>query len=1012
MLAFGTIAVMLHSLRKQRDVAMREVAVLSQRIGEIENNIKDQENTSEKVEPVDLSQVTEEALFQHITAIIKDEELFLQPTFGRAEVMERFGLSAARVGAAFSQGGGQSVSEFVRSCRLGYACRLIVERPQMNFVDVGLASGFKRTTTFYHDFKAQYGMTPAEYRAAQSFPKRPNDQSPKRLIKIMKTRNNFNWVLMAAAVLGLGMSVASCTDNIDNNSGKTPEEQEEVVQSKADKYWSVVSQLVSLDDITEDYEGKTFEPVYGVAQEGDPSTRLVYTNDLATAAERFADIVEVEGIDKNTQTYTFDDPDIGTLTYTKGDEEGAILATVDVNIKQIPSLKKIIYVPGGLSNGHFEGKAYYRFGDVVSRQTTDYDGNAATEYWVCVRPAFGPEGKEESHWVCLNVLPKKNVYHYKGSNGTDYYLPTGIGTNKEQMQNLAEMIYAITYPSDWDYNVSHNSNGSLKMFHDFSHSNIKYHNEYFWQNVQNAWRKKGIFRLALNIDEDDLYNAILNNGLNFLYSGYSWWTKTSWYCKLWTASFTHDFNTVEYFNLHKSKFGSLEKNMRNLRVDCRIMGDSTQNYSDFLGSDSGNPNIYWAVRHATGKELCANGRYDVKQPLNDCSEVYRYYHDVNPVNDLTTDPEETIDPSSVTNAPTDGSGTYMLGDVVIDQNDNKWICINGSARSPSLPQVANDTAWFVSFDFNEMEEFGSTVDGLPKEDELPELAVRLMDGFITTIMEKTPDDYQFNLKAGELGRIMNHIELYTHRDWRTMIVARDSTWTFTSKGQSYNSQSQSFMFCLAYDDGNKDKQAIARIICDNTQSGSEQTKCIAVRADGTEKNYNMPYTRIDKYYHTYDPSKMRQMTEDEKSLGMNTWCLPWAVTSEKMYLQDLEDLLMVARYGKSDKWVTLGSQPRTEVVESAQPDDFICNPPRKGMYYEPVLFLRVMKVIDTGGRYPNLKSTNGHALRIVHMQNDAFLYNSNTQSLQWLLHYLAGRKNVYVDNVKTDIPIIPGTEGL
>ena len=82
------------------------------------------------------------------------------------------------------------------------------------------------------------------------------------------------------------------------------------------------------------------------------------------------------------------------------------------------------------------------------------------------------------------------------------------------------------------------------------------------------------------------------------------------------------------------------------------------------------------------------------------------------------------------------------------------------------------------------------------------------------------------------------------------------------------------------------------------------------------------------------------------------------------------------------------------------------------MYYEPVLFLRVMKVIDTGGRYPNLKSTNGHALRIVHMQNDAFLYNSNTQSLQWLLHYLAGRKNVYVDNVKTDIPIIPGTEGL
>lgn len=162
----GTIAVMLYSLRRQRDMAMREVALLSQRIGEIGKNIKDQEKTNEKVEPEDLSQMTEEALFRHITAIIKDEELFLQPVFGRTEVMERFSLSAARVGAAFSQGGGQSVSEFVRNCRLNYACRLIVEKPQMNFVEVGLASGFKRTTTFYHDFKAQYEMTPAEYRAA------------------------------------------------------------------------------------------------------------------------------------------------------------------------------------------------------------------------------------------------------------------------------------------------------------------------------------------------------------------------------------------------------------------------------------------------------------------------------------------------------------------------------------------------------------------------------------------------------------------------------------------------------------------------------------------------------------------------------------------------------------------------------------------------------------------------------------------------------------------------------
>ena len=106
----------------------------------------------------------------------------------------------------------------------------------------------------------------------------------------MKTRKYFNWMLMTLAVLGLSMGVASCVDNIDNNGGTTPGQHEEVVQSKTDKYWSVVSQLVSTDDYTPDYENKTFEPVYGVAQEGDPTTRLVYTNDVATAAERFADI--------------------------------------------------------------------------------------------------------------------------------------------------------------------------------------------------------------------------------------------------------------------------------------------------------------------------------------------------------------------------------------------------------------------------------------------------------------------------------------------------------------------------------------------------------------------------------------------------------------------------------------------------------------------------------------------------------------------------------------------------
>ena len=108
--------------------------------------------------------MTDEKLFLYITKVIKEQELYRWPDFNRAAVMHHFSLSAARVGAAFAQGGGQSLPEFVRNCRLDYACSLIVEHPQMSFVEVGESSGFQHTTTFYHDFKARFGMAPAEYR--------------------------------------------------------------------------------------------------------------------------------------------------------------------------------------------------------------------------------------------------------------------------------------------------------------------------------------------------------------------------------------------------------------------------------------------------------------------------------------------------------------------------------------------------------------------------------------------------------------------------------------------------------------------------------------------------------------------------------------------------------------------------------------------------------------------------------------------------------------------------------
>ncbi|MBQ8128547.1 MAG: hypothetical protein IJ176_09130, partial [Prevotella sp.] len=114
-----------------------------------------------------------------------------------------------------------------------------------------------------------------------------------------------NLWLLAALVCGLGLSVTSCKDDDDDN--KSEEQQQQEQEERASKFWSVVGQLVSSDSYAADYEDKTFEPTYGVADAANATTRIVETNDMQTAAQRFSDLVGA-AIDENTPSYTYSDP--------------------------------------------------------------------------------------------------------------------------------------------------------------------------------------------------------------------------------------------------------------------------------------------------------------------------------------------------------------------------------------------------------------------------------------------------------------------------------------------------------------------------------------------------------------------------------------------------------------------------------------------------------------------------------------------------------------------------------
>ena len=403
-------------------------------------------------------------------------------------------------------------------------------------------------------------------------------------------------MLMAALVVGLGTTVTSCKDDDDDNENLSEKmSAEDAAKEKADKFWSVVGQLINSQEICDDYQGKTFEATIGQADETNPTVRIVATNDMETAAERFGNLIGIDDFDENTASYTWSDPDVGSLTYTKTNG-GASLATVKVDIKQVPGLQQIVYkTPDQMgTNANFTGTPYYRFGDVVCRKRGAGFNEILNEYWICVRPCVGIEGKQKSHWISLGCLHPENKWEYevepndkKGIYGIKWTLPTKLGTSKEHMENLAEMLYAIMYPEQWQTNIEQNR--KLKMFHDFSHDNINYHNKYFWKRVQDSWNAKvyageqSLWEVLFGMDLEELKQMINNDGLHLLHTGFSWWTSISWNVSLYEGIYKNGTGTKS--NMHDIKYNEIKKNVKNFKHHQDLTTGPYVESEDFFGDD-------------------------------------------------------------------------------------------------------------------------------------------------------------------------------------------------------------------------------------------------------------------------------------------------------------------------------------------------------------------------------------------------------------------------------------------
>lgn len=127
------------------------------------------DNNGKAVIISDMTPLSDKQLFLCLRDLIENEQLFLQPDFGRQTLIERTGLSKEHIGAAFTQGGENiTLPAYIRELRLDHAVKLLNDRSDLTVEQVCQLSGFTSADTFTRNFRNKYGMTPTTYKQSKA----------------------------------------------------------------------------------------------------------------------------------------------------------------------------------------------------------------------------------------------------------------------------------------------------------------------------------------------------------------------------------------------------------------------------------------------------------------------------------------------------------------------------------------------------------------------------------------------------------------------------------------------------------------------------------------------------------------------------------------------------------------------------------------------------------------------------------------------------------------------------
>ena len=731
----------------------------------------------------------------------------------------------------------------------------------------------------------------------------------------------------------------------------SPDEQKRQIIQKNRQFWDIVGKLVDIDQITPDYEGKTFTPVIGEPADDDPTTRIVAVNSLIGAVNRYNNLTG-ESIDENTASHSFSLKDVGSLNYRKVTDNSA-WAIVDVSIPAVPTLSRIIYrsPEQGDTNGSVgdNGSAYYRFGDVIKRTRAEDDN---IEYWICVRPAFGPEGKGDSHWVSVSPLPESNLWPYcdegapfTASNGMNYSLPYNLRDDTEWMQDFAELLYAIHHPVTWSNNIDNNysegwfgPNGQL-MFHDFHKDKKEFHNIGFWDNVRKGWEQHNVYSMVFGKSQS-YFSQITSSGgagLYCLYNGHSWWTFFENSPTLYQAHYSPDSDDITKHNMYNVTYSKVSHQVvepddpnpgaNNFPLDFHAARSYEQPYfvkREFFGDN----HPRWIIRYATGKELATDGNWNPQFRMVGCEDVYRYYRDILPDKILTQQPEITDIVSSNEEKYAGNHGYFLWGSIYRDEEGSYWLCYFNWYNYTEEVKTKDHYARFISFDklktTTQTSDFGSgkfyTSELIPQREAPLALAI------LMSICGTNPNTDANNAMH---KNIRQKIKQFSNYDVGVVLV-RDTLCTVDNNGTIVNIHGNIDALSLMYEPEyglDEGEQPYLRMIKDASKTGPERTQLAKMAYD------------VGHFYTEYN-------VPGDHPLGR--------------YLMDLTDLFSINPSNNTipaDKWSRCARSSNGQRDGDFKPSDrykvsfdaslFMTKPTQYvSAYHEPVIAPRFMMIDD------------------------------------------------------------------